>query len=154
MRMLEHQVLGLAHHAKTLRQMPNFDGRLLLEEANSLLRNLMASRLDFEQLEGRARSLKRQLPNRPPRSPRPFQYEFHGPPPAAQWGSEFQAASRRFIQAIVKAENQIRQLMDVAFQDLHKPTRTSTEASSLVDVVMNFIEFLNVLLAHQKNRKG
>jgi hypothetical protein len=156
MRGLEARVLNFAQHARTLRLIRTqaVDARDLLAEANSLLRSLMDAHEEFQKLEGDSTRTTRRLSNRPPKSPRPFQYEYHGPPPASQYGSEFRAASKRFMKALVTAENEVRQLMGAAMDDLNSPTRTGTEPSGVFDALMAFVEFLSAFVKSQQEKPG
>jgi hypothetical protein len=78
MHRLRVEVDVFAAHARTLRQSSgSIDGLVLLQEADNLLRGLMASRVDFENAQAHVGSLSRSLSSRPPAT--------GGPPPAAQW---------------------------------------------------------------------
>jgi hypothetical protein len=155
MRGLEMQVRSFAQHAKTLRLVRTqaVDPRELLAQANSLLQSLMDAYIEFQNLEAESTRIRRRLSNRPPRSPRPFQYEYHGPPPASQWGGEFKSASKSFVRALLSAESEVRQLMGAALDDLNSPTRTGTEPSGLFDAMMTFVEFLTAWVKSQQEKQ-
>lgn len=147
MRSLRHQVDVFAMHARMLRlSQASFDGRALLQEADSLLRGLMASRVDFENASARTGSLSRSLSSRPPAA--------GGPPPAAQWGSEFRAGSKQFTEAVRNAEKELSRLYGVANAQLDSPTRTPTAPDNLLDVLLTFIDALTRWSEYLRRQKS
>lgn len=118
-RSLTNDVMSLSEHAKLLdRTSQNFDSRLLIQEANNLLKKLMAARLDFQEADANVHSVKRSLSSTVPRA--------GGIPPAALWGNEMRAASNQFLKAVHSAENTLRQLYDTSAAGMNSPTRTAT----------------------------
>jgi len=133
---LRDQVEVFATHARMLRQSAaSFDALVLLQEADSLLRGLTASRADFQEIEARIQSLSRALSSRPPTT--------GGMPPAAQWGNEFRACSKQFITAVRHAEQEVGELYRVADAGLNSPTRMATSPENLLDIVLNFMDLLS-----------
>lgn len=73
--------------------------------------------------------------------------------PAAQWGNEFRAGSKQFIDAVHRAEAEISALYRVADEKLSSPTRTPTGApENLFDVFINFIDVLAHWLEQRQKR--
>jgi hypothetical protein len=153
MQMLQGRVRSFGHHARTLSRMQGFDGRVLLGEANQLLRELTNVVQQFQGAAADARSLKPRLSPIPPSSSGPGKYSYMGPPPAAKWGNEFRAAEAQFVLALKQTEKEIRALQIVASEDLNSPTRISTPAESMGDVVMMFIELLNAIIRRYQGPK-
>lgn len=142
---LRSQVESFTRHARTLRfTSSSLDARLLLEEADNLLRNLKACRLELAQADGQARSLSRRLSHVPPTA--------GGPPPAAQWGNEFRAGSKQLMAAIRDAEKELSQLYGAAMSQINSPTRTATVPGDLMDVMMAFAELLTRWLEHRRRQ--
>ncbi len=136
-----------ATHARTLRlSSASLDGLVLLQEADHLLHSLMAVRVDFENANANVASLSRTLSSRPPRA--------GGPPPAAQWGSEFRAGSKQFIAAVQNAEKELGQLYGAANAQLNSPTRTATAPDNLVEVLVTFIDALSRWIDHRRRQKS
>jgi hypothetical protein len=147
MRQLRNDVDIFARHASTLRQSSNsIDGRVLLQEADSLLRGLQACRVDFQYATANVGSLSRKLSSRPPTT--------GGPPPAAQWGSEFRAGSKQFVAAVANAEKQLSQLYGSANAQMSSPTRTATSPDNLIEVLMTFIDGLTRWIEYRRSQKG
>lgn len=133
---LRNEVELFARHARTLRfSSSSIDARLLLREADRLLRSLKASRTEFAYADAQVPSLSRRLSPFPPAA--------GGPPPAAKWGNEFRAGSKQLIAAIRNAEKEIGQLYGVATAQINSPTRTATAPDNLVDVMMVFVDALS-----------
>lgn len=153
MRLLQGRVRAFGHHARTLSRMQGFDGRLLLGEATQLVHELTHVVQQFQGAKADARSLKPRLSPIPPSSSGPGKYSYMGPPPAAKWGNEFKAAEAQFVLALRQTEKEIRALQIVANEDLNSPTRISTPAESMFDVVMVFIELLNKIISHYQGSK-
>lgn len=155
MHQLEVRLASFAQHARTLRLVRTaaVDARDLLSEATSLIQGLMDARFELQKLEGESTTITRRLPNQPPKSPRPFHYEYQGPPPRSQYGSEFRGASKRLVQAFTAAENEVGQLMGAATDDLNSPTRIGTEPSGVFDALMVFVEFLTAVVKRLQEKQ-
>lgn len=146
MRQLRNEVDIFARHARTLSQSASsIDGRALLQEADTLLRGLKGSQTDFEQATASVGSVSRSLSSRPPAT--------GGPPPAAQWGSEFRAGSKQFVAAVQNAEKELSQLYGAANAQLNSPTRTATSPDNLIDVLMAFIDGLSRWIEYRRSQK-
>lgn len=146
MHRVRNEVELFATHARTLRlSSPSIDGVVLLQEADNLLRGLKASRDEFANADAQVASVSRRLSPVPPRA--------GGPPPAAQWGSEFRAASNQFIAAVNRAEMELGQLYGTANAQLNSPTRTATSPDNLVDVLMTFIDALSRWVEYRRRQK-
>jgi hypothetical protein len=136
MHRVRNEVELFATHARTLRlSASSIDGRVLMQEADNLLRGLKASRDEFANADAHVASVSRSL------SPLPT--GGGGPPPAAQWGSEFRAASKQFIAAVASAEKELGQLYGAANAQMNSPARTATSPDNLVDVLMTFVDALS-----------
>lgn len=147
MHRLRNEVDLFATHARTLRlSSSSIDGRVLLQEGDNLLRGLKASQIDFENASAHVGSLSRTLSPFPPAA--------GGPPPAAQWGSEFRTGSKQFIAAVHNAEEELSQLYGAANAQLNSPTRTATAPDNLIDVLMTFIDGLARWIEHRRRQKS
>jgi hypothetical protein len=147
MHRLRNDVDVFATHARMLRlSSTSIDGLVLLQEADNLLRGLKASRVDFEEVNAQVGSLSRALSSRPP--------SIGGPPPAAQWGSEFRAGSKQFIAAVHNAENELGQLYGAANAQLNSPTRTATAPDNLIDVLLTFIDGLSRWIDYRRRQRS
>ena len=139
---LTQQVDSFASHARMLRlSTTSFDARSMLQEANTLLRKLMASRADFDKASAQIGSVSRALSSRPTPG---------SPAPAAQWGNEFRAGSKNFMASVRNAENDLKDLYGQANTQLNMPTRTATGPENIgdalmviTDVVTRCVEYLN-----------
>jgi hypothetical protein len=146
MHRVRNEVELFATHARTLRlSSSSIDGLVLLQEADNLLRGLKASRDEFANADAQVASASRKLS--------PFSPRAGGPPPAAQWGSEFRAASKQFIAAVKSAEKEIGQLYGAANAQLNSPTRTATAPDNIVDVLLTFIDALSGWIEYRRRQK-
>jgi hypothetical protein len=138
--------MSFSEHAKLLnRTAQNIDSRVLMQEADNLLKKLMAMRLDFQEADAKVNSIKRSLSSTVPQS--------GGIPPAALWGNELRAASKQFIDAVHSAENSLQHLYRTSEAGMNSPTRTSTgDPSGAFDIVMTFIEMLSRIVEHYSNK--
>lgn len=116
---LTEQVDRIATHATMLANASSsLDAYSLLEEANSLAKELIASRKDFETAGSYTGTLSRTLPSRPPAR--------GGMSPAAKWGNELRAGSKQFGVAVQKAEKAMQRLFEAADFKINSPARTVT----------------------------
>jgi hypothetical protein len=146
MHRVRYEVELFATHARTLRlSSSSLDGLALLREADNLLSGLKASRDEFANADAQVASVSRKLSPLPPRA--------GGPPPAAQWGSEFRAASKQFIATVNSAEKELGQLYGAANAQLNSPTRTATAPDNLLDVLMTFIDALSRWIEYRRREK-
>jgi hypothetical protein len=142
MRSLKSDVVSFGEHAKLLTS-GNVDARLVMQEADNLVKKLMAARIDFQEADANINSVKRSLSSTVPKR--------GGIAPAALWGNEMRAASRQFIEAIHSTERSLGQLYDGSNAAMNLPTRTSTgDPSNAFDVLMNFVEMLSRVLEHHR----
>jgi hypothetical protein len=144
MHRLRGDVNTFAIHAKTLRMSSrSLDGLPLLEEADRLLKALMASRQEFNEGAAQTKSLKRSLSSIPRGSGEM--------PPAAKWGNEFCAGAKQFAEAVQKAEKELAGLYAAANEKMNSPTRTPTGTpENLLDILMNFIDALSRWIESRK----
>lgn len=133
-RQLTGQVKVFTAHADTLRKAKGFEARLLLGEADTLLKGLMASRSDFEKTRALATSLSRSLSSRPPPG--------GGMSAAQKWRPEFNAGAKQFAEALHGAEKAIQLLYKDAHAEINLPTRTSTDADGWFDAVLVLCQIL------------
>jgi hypothetical protein len=146
MRQLRSDVDIFARHAKTLSQSAgSIDARALMQEADILLRGLQGARSDFQEASANVGSVSRSLSSRPPLT--------GGPPPAAQWGSEFRAGSKQFVASVQNAEKALAALYGKANQQLNSPTRTATSPDNLIEVLMTFIDALSRWIEYRRSQK-
>jgi|SRR5581483_10048876 len=147
MHRLRGDVNLFAIHARTLRMSSrSLDGLPLLQEADRLLKALMASQSEFSEGASQTKSLSRSLSSLPPAT--------GGMPPAAKWGNEFRAGAKQFIDAVRKAERELDALYAAANEKMNSPTRTWTgDPSNLLDIVMNFIEGLSRWMESRHDKK-
>jgi len=146
MHRVRNEVELFATHARTLRlSSSSIDGLVLLQDADNLLRALKASRDEYANADAQVASVSRKLSPFPPRA--------GGPSPAAQWGSEFRAASKQFIAAVNSAEKELGQLHGAANAQLNSPTRTATTPDNLVDVLMTFIGALSRWMEYRRRQE-
>jgi len=135
MQALRGQVDRFATHATMLANASSsLDALALLEEANNLAKNLIASRKDFETAEAYTGTLSRALPSRPPAS--------GGMAPAAKWGNEFRAGSKQFAVAVQNAEKAMQKLFDAADLKINSPSRTATPADNGFEMALGFADLL------------
>jgi hypothetical protein len=148
MRSLKNDVLGFSEHAKFLnRASQNIDSRVLMEEADNLLKKLMAARVDFQEADANVNSVRRSLSSTIPRG--------GGIAPAALWGNELRAASKQFVEAVHTAENKLRELYQTSEAGMNSPTRTSTgDPSGAFDVLMTFVEMLTRIIEHYRGKRN
>lgn len=144
---LRNEVDIFATHARMLRlSSKSIDALVLLQEADNLLRGLKANRIDFQNATSHVASLSRSLSSRPPAA--------GGPPPAAQWGSEFRALSKQFVTAMHNAEKELSQLYGAADAQLNSPTRTATAPDNLIDVLLTFIDGLSRFVEFRRRKRS
>jgi len=74
-----------------------------------------------------------------------------GIPPAAQWGNEFRAGSKHFLEAVQNAEVIFRKLYKTSAQGMNSPTRTDTSPDGAFDILLNFIDGLSRWIEWEKH---
>lgn len=142
-----NEVENFAAHARMLTESSSsIDGLVLLQQADELLKNLKASRVEFENANAQVQSLSRTLSSRPPNT--------GGLAPAAKWGSEFRAGSRQFTLSVQNAERQLRRLYGAANAQLNSPTRVSTPPDNLLDVLLTFTDALSRWIEYKRRKKN
>ena len=145
MHTLREQVDRFATHAAMLSNTSSsLDGLTVLEEANNLARNLIASRKDFETAQAYTGTLSRTLPSRPPAS--------GGMPPAAKWGNEFRAGSKQFGASVQNAEKAMQKIFDAADLKINSPSRTATPADNAFEMALGFADLLMKWVEARKAR--
>jgi hypothetical protein len=147
MNQLTSSVRLFATHASVLRRSSgNFDSLPLLQEADRLLQQLGAVRLQFLDSSSKIDTQARSLPSRPPRG--------GGMSPAAQWVPELRAAAKQFAVAVGLAEVEIQKLQGTALTGLNSPTRTSTGApTDLFDILLTFSDLLAKWIEHVRGTR-
>jgi hypothetical protein len=147
MNQLTASVRIFATHANFLNKAQgSFDSLPLLQEADRLLQQLGAARLQFLDSSSKIDSLARSLPSRPPRG--------GGMSPAAQWVPELRSASKQFEVAVRMAEVEIRKLQGTALTGLNSPTRASTGApTDLFDILLTFSDLLAKWIEHVRGTR-
>lgn len=151
---LDMRVRSFARQARMLANLPGgfVDSRDLLQQANSLLNELMRDMQTFDGARLQGRSQSRALRSRPPKSSGVGQFEFQGPAPASKWGGELRAAEKSFWQAVHLAKSEIDKLTKEALTGMMSPTRTATEVGSAFDAAMAMVEFLKVLIEGMRKK--
>lgn len=144
--LLTGQVSVFTRHAKLLAaSSKSFDAVLLYQQADLLLKNLTASRADFQSIKAVNASLTHALSSRPPAA--------GGLSPAAKWRPELNAASKQFLKEVQDAEAAVKALYKQASISMNVPTRTATSPDGLFDVLLNIIQFVTDLREFAKKRK-
>ena len=136
---------NFASHATVLASSKAFDPRIMLEEANKLLGNLTKCRVEFEKAKGLSVTLSRTLSSRPPAG--------GGMAPAAQWGNEFRAGSKQFVEGIAKAEAAVQKLYKAAYIKINLPTRTATSPDNWFEAFLTLVDMLNQIVEFCKKSK-
>jgi hypothetical protein len=146
-----HQLSGQVQHftaqAKLLRGAKSFafDPRLLLSEADKLLKSLMASRSDFDKYKALTTSLSRSLSSRPPAT--------GGMSPAQKWRPEFKAGAKQFTDAVRDAEKALELLYKEAHAEINLPTRTSSPEMAWHDALLALCQLLVSVVEYCKRQK-
>jgi hypothetical protein len=145
---LREEVRSFGANARLLNLLsPNIDSRDLMHEADSLLEKLLEAQKQFQHTNSGVTSLNRKLSSNVP--------QFGGPSPAAKWGSEFRAGSKRFAQVASSTELDLKRLYGTAFDGMNNPTRTSTgDPSDIFDVLMTLIDALNRWIEHRNRLRA
>jgi len=141
---LRAEIDGFTAHATLLANSKTFDARVVMAEADKLLKSLIRSRSDFQTIKALTVSLSRSLSKIPPAS--------GGPPAAAKWGSEFRAGSKQFMEGVEKAEKAILKLYAQAHAKMNLPTRTATSPDGWFDAFLVLIDVLNQVIEYCKKR--
>lgn len=146
-RQLSGQVKNFTAHADLLRKSKSFalDPRLLLNEADKLLKSLIGSRSDFDKIKAVTTSLSRSLSSRPPAA--------GGMSPAQKWRPEFQAGAKQFLDAVRDAEKAIQLLYKDAHAEINLPTRVSTSPDGWFDALLVISQALAGLVEYCKHPK-
>ena len=142
---LRSEIDVFASHATLLASSKSFDARLVLAEADKLLRSLMRSQSEFQKIKALTVTLARSLPSRPPAG--------GGMAPAAKWGNEFRACSKQFIEGVGRAEKAIQKLYAVAQARINLPTRTATSPDGWFDAFLVLIDVLTQVIEYCKRSK-
>ena len=146
MHRLREQVDSFASHARVLRlSSTSLDPRSMSQEADTLLRALMANRTDFEKVNSQIGSVSRALSSRPTAA--------SANPAAAQWGNEFRAGSKHFIASVQNAERELKHLYGEANAQLNMPSRTATGPDTLWDALMVMIDVVTRCIEGLKRPK-
>jgi hypothetical protein len=140
---LRTEIETFAQHANLLASSKSFDPRVMLEEANKLLASLAKSRGEFQQIQGLTATLKRSLGSRPAPGT--------GMAPAIQWGNEFRACSKQFVEGIGKAEAAVRKLYKEALIRINLPTRVATSPDTWFDAFLNLLDVLTQVVESCKH---
>jgi hypothetical protein len=117
----------------------------MLEEADKLLRSLLKCRDEFQKAKGLSVTLSRALSSRPPAG--------GGMAPAAQWGNEFRAGSKQFVEGIGRAEAAVQKLYKVAYIRINMPTRTGTSPDNWFEAFLTLVDVLNQIVEFCKKAK-
>jgi hypothetical protein len=145
LRQLRGEIETFAAHATLLASSKSFDPRLVLAEADKLLRSLMKSQSEFQKIKALTVTLSRSLPSRPPAG--------GGMAPAAKWGNEFRAGSKQFIEGVGRAEKAIQKLYIKAQAQINLPTRTATSPDGWFDAFLVLIDVLTQVVEYCKRPK-
>jgi hypothetical protein len=145
-RQLRGDLDSFASHATLIASSQSFGARLMLEEADKLLKSLIQNRAEFQKTKALSISLSRSLSSHPSAG--------GGMPPAAKWGNEFRAGSKQFVEGVAKAEKAIQKPYCEAHIRINLPTRTSTGApEGWFDTFLRLIDALTQVVEYCKRAK-
>lgn len=142
---LRAEIDNFTSHATLLASSKSFDPRLVMAEADKLLRSMMRSQGEFLKIKGLTVTLYRSLPSRPPAT--------GGMAPAAKWGNEFRAGSKQFLEAVARAEKAVLKLYAVAQARINLPTRTATSPDGWFDAFLVLVDVLTQIIEYCKRDK-
>ena len=146
LRDLTLQVNSFTRQAKLLISVKgNIDARVLMEEANRLLKGLTANVASVQNIKSVSNHLSRSLSSHPAPAGQLS--------PAAKWKPQLMAGAKQFQQAARDTENAIKALNKEANIKFNVPSRTATMPDGAIDLLMNLLEIVKLVIAKYKDHK-